>query len=322
MISELAASTTDLTALQPRQFIGIPIALIGAVFLSLGAQLQHRGVTKVERRTDGDGRGGLQLGQLALLLARPSWVFGTLMLGLAIVLQLTSLAFSPLIVVQPLGAVSLVITSIINVRVSGNALNKRSILAICLCVGGVGLFVLIAAFAARETPVTDNDLIEILIVLGCVVVVFGTAFWFLRKRLVALGYVIGAGVLYGFVATLAKSVISRIEQGEFDLLTLFCTLALLAAVVLGAYFVQNAYASGPPDLVIAGLTVIDPLVAVTIGIVILNEAAGAAAWQMVSFILTGAVAIVGVFLLARAHPGVRSYDDATVAQPAQGDDPA
>nr|WP_277348416.1 DMT family transporter [Planctomonas sp. JC2975] len=318
----MAASSTDLVALQPRQFIGIPIALLGAVFMSIGAQLQHRGVTKVERNTDHDGRGGLQFRQLALLLARPSWVLGTLMLGLAIALQLTSLAFSPLIVVQPLGAVSLVITAFINARVSHTKLNKRSIVAICLCVGGVGAFVLVAAFAAREQPVTERDLVEILIVLGCVLVVFGTAFFFLRKRLRALGYVVGAGVLYGFVATLAKSVISRIEQQEFDLLTLFCVIALLAAVIVGAYFVQNAYASGPPDLVIAGLTVIDPLVAVAIGITILNEAAGAAPWQVVAFILTGVVAIVGVFLLARAHPGVRTYDDGNAQESSRGQGPA
>jgi hypothetical protein len=116
------------------------------------------------------------------------------------------------------------------------------------------------------------------------------------------------------VATLAKSVISRVEQREFDILTICCVVALLAAVGLGAYFVQNAYASGPPDLVIAGLTVIDPLVAVTIGIVILNEAAGATAWQMVSFVLFGVVAIIGVFLLARVHPGMKSHGDAAAAK--------
>lgn len=309
MIFDLAASSSDLTALQPRQFIGIPIALLGAVFLSLGAQLQHRGVTKVERHTEHDGRGGLQFRQLTLLLARPSWVLGTVLLGLAIALQLTSLAFSPLIVVQPLGAVSLVITALINARVSGNRLNRRSIVAVCLCVGGVGAFVLIAAFAAREVPVSERDLVEILIVLGVVLVLFGAAFMIFRRRLPAIGYVVAAGVLYGFVATLAKSVISRIEQQEFDVLTVFCVLALLAAVGLGAYFVQNAYASGPPDLVIAGLTVIDPLVAVTIGITILNEAAGAAAWQMIAFAAFGATAIVGVFLLARAHAGKPQNDD-------------
>jgi drug/metabolite transporter (DMT)-like permease len=322
VITELGAASADFAALQPRQLIGIPIALVGAVVMSIGAQLQHRGVTKVELNTQHDGRGGLQVRQLKLLLARPSWVLGTIMLGLAIALQLTSLVFSPLIVVQPLGAVSLVITSIINARVSGNRLNKRSILAICLCVGGVGAFVVVAAFAAREVPVTEANLVEILVVLGIVLVLAGAAFAIFRHNLPAIGYVVGAGVLYGFVATLAKSVISRIEQQDFDWLTLFCVVALLAAVIVGAYFVQNAYASGPPDLVIAGLTVIDPLVAVTIGITILNEAAGAAAWQVAAFVVTGVIAIVGVFLLARVHPGVRTYDATVDVEPSGDEGPA
>ncbi len=288
-------------ALEPKQFLGIPIALIGACFLSVGAQLQHHGVVKVEA-ISGDHGGGLSLKQLGLLLARPSWVIGTLMLGLAIVFQLVSLFLSPLIVVQPLGAVALVITAILNARVSRVKLNRSSIIAICLCVGGVGAFVLIAAFYAREVPVTDRDLIIILIILAVVLVAFGLLFGFLRNRFKALMYIVGAGVLYGFVATLAKVVIARLTQGNVDWLLAVCIIALLVAAALGAYFVQNAYSSGPPDLVIAGLTVIDPLVAVTIGIVILNEAAQAPLWAGIGFVLTGAVAISGVFLLSKYHP--------------------
>jgi len=314
VITDLAASSSDLSALQPRQFIGIPIALLGAVFLSLGAQLQHRGVTKVEANTDHDGRGGLKVRQLTLLLARPSWVLGTVMLGLAIALQLTSLAFAPLIVVQPLGAFALVVTAVVNSRVMHHQLNRLTILAICLCVAGVGAFVVVAAFQAREVPVTERALVTILLILGGVLVLAVLAGTWFRTRMRALMYVISAGILYGFVATLAKVVIARLQQHEFDLLTGVCVAALVAAVALGAYFVQNAYASGPPDLVIAGLTVIDPLVAVTIGIVILNEAAGAELWQMLAFVVLGAVAIVGVILLARVHPGVRAYDDAAEAE--------
>jgi hypothetical protein len=101
-------------SLTPYQAIGIPIALLGAVFLSIGAQLQHRGVSKVEG-SHGDGsRAGLSFGQMALLLRRPSWVLGTVLLSLAIVIQLISLGFAPLIVVQPLGVVAMVLTNVIN----------------------------------------------------------------------------------------------------------------------------------------------------------------------------------------------------------------
>lgn len=296
-LTDLAAEIT----IDPRQAIGIPLALIGAVFLSLGAQFQHRGVMKVEANTV-EVTGGLNPRQLVLLLARPSWVFGSLMLGLAIVFQLTSLAYAPIIVVQPLGAVALVLTAVLNARLSRVKLNRASVIAIVMCVGGVGLFVTVAAFTAVDKPVTDQNLVTILVVLAVVLTLFGFAFGYLRHRFKAIFYILGAGVVYGFVATLAKVIISRIQNGNFEWLTLTCVLGLLLAAGLGAYFVQNAYASGPPDLVIAGLTVVDPLVAVGIGIIVLGEASQAPPWAGVAFLVAGSLAIWGVFRLARYHP--------------------
>jgi len=292
-------------ALDPTSFIGIPLALIGAVFLSLGAQFQHRGVVKVEARTVDTLGKGLNGRQLALLLARPSWVIGTVMLGLAITFQLGSLYFAPIIVVQPLGAIALVITSILNSRVNHVKLNRKSITAIVMCVGGVFLFVGVAAFTAVDKPVTDQQLITILIILAVVLTLAGIAFGVFRRRIRAIFYVIMAGVLYGFVATLAKVVLGRLQQQEFEWLTATCVLGLLLATALGAYFVQNAYATGPPDLVIAGLTVVDPMVAVIIGIVVLGEASQAPWWANLVFAVAGAIAVWGVFMLARNHPQTR-----------------
>jgi hypothetical protein len=82
--------------------------------------------------------------------------------------------------------------------------------------------------------------------------------------------------------------------------------AALLAMALGGWFVQNAYASGPPDLVIAGLTVIDPMVAVTIGIIVLAEAASAGPVISIIFAASGAVAAYGVWLLSRVHPELKA----------------
>lgn len=299
---EITDLAEELIPQDPRVVFGIVLALIGAVFLSLGAQFQHRGVAKVERNTQQAGGSGLNVQQLLLLLARPSWVVGTLMLGFAVVLQLSSLSLAPIIVVQPLGAVALVLTAVVNARISKVALNRASIIAICMCVGGVALFVTIAAFTAVDKPVTDKNLIVILVILAIVLVAFLVAFLTLRNRFKALFYILGAGVLYGFVATLAKVIISRIQHGNFEWLTVTCVIALLAAAALGAYFVQSAYASGPPDLVIAGLTVVDPLVAVAIGIFVLEEASQAPLWADIGFVVAGVIAIWGVFLLSKYHP--------------------
>ncbi|TLF34776.1 multidrug DMT transporter permease [Microbacterium sp. 5K110] len=287
----------------PRILLGIPLALLGAVFMSFGAQYQHRGVQKVERLS-GKTTGGLSGAQMKSLLTRPSWVAGTVMLGLAIVCQLAALSVAPLILVQPLGAIALVITTVLNARVTHHKPTRQSLIAIAACVGGIFIFVTIAAFFATEHEITSRELLIILGILAVVVIVFG-GFWLLvRRRAQALFYIMAAGVIYGFVATLAKVVISRAQAGNFDWLTLLCLVALLAAVGVGAYFVQTAYSAGPPDLVIAGLTVIDPIVAVLIGLSVLGEASTAPAWALIGFAIAGAIATWGVIQLTRHHPQV------------------
>lgn len=301
----------DLTGLadqftqDPARLLGIPLALIGAVLMSLGAQFQHRGVVKVGSTSPSGSGKSLNLHQVRLLLARPSWVLGTTMLGLAIVFQLAALHFSPLILVQPLGAIALVITSVLNARIADITLNRRSIVAIVLCVGGIALFVTTAAIVGGDRPVHARELITVLVAMLIVLLVCSVVFVLGRSRAQAIFYVIAAGSIYGFVATLAKVILTRLGHGNLDWLTALCALALVVGTALGAYLVQNAYTSGPPDLVIAGLTVIDPLVAVCIGIVVLGEAGDAPVWAIVTFLAGGVIATWGVFQLARHHPQVK-----------------
>ena len=65
---------------------------------------------------------------------------------------------------------------------------------------------------------------------------------------------------------------------------------------------QRAYASGSADLVVAALTVVDPLVAVSLGIGLLGQAAHAPAWAFAAFGTAEVVAVVGVVLIATNPP--------------------
>ena len=307
-LQDLAAQFSQLDT---NSAVGIGLALVAAVGLALGTQLQHRGVELVGEKTGGKGKTGLSLGQLGSLVARPSWVIGTALLGLAVVLQLTSLTFAPLIVVQPLGAIALVITAIVNSRVTRIPLDRVSIRSIIVCVAGVAAFVTIAAFVAKKHPVTATQLTAVLIILSVVLAIFITLFVVMRRRTPRpIFYVISAGVLFGFVVTLANVVIGRVQTiltGAFsldaaDILTILCIVGLAIAGLLGTYFVQTAHSSNPPDLVVAGLTVIDPLVAVALGIIVLGEAADAPWWAILAFVAAAAAAVWGVITLSRNHP--------------------
>lgn len=289
----------------------ILLAVIGAIFLSLGAQFQNDAVRKGQS-SNPSIIGSLSLKQVLALLKRPRWLTGTVFLLLAVLFQLGALALAPLIVVQPIGAIALIITSILNARINKVRLDLKTFLAIGLTMFGVGAFVFFAASSATQAQMSDGKLLVIVGILFGILVIFGALFFISKGKVGPLNYIFGAGVLYGFVASLAKVVLLRVSQADFDLLTLLAAAALISAAVLGAWFVQNAYATGPPDLVIAGLTVIDPAVAVGIGIVILGEASEAELWQVLGFGFAGAIAAAGVIMLSRVHPQLlrqqESYD--------------
>jgi drug/metabolite transporter (DMT)-like permease len=285
------------------RWLAVALALIGSVALAFGAQWQNDAVGEQQ----GKGtklNGSLGLKQMLALVRRPRWLVGTGLLGLAVLFQISALSLAPLIVVQPLGAIALVVTSVLNARMSGTKLNRATIVAISLCVSGVFGFVVTASTIAKEYVLTDAQMWQVLGILAVILVALITVAIRKAKDGKAIYFVAGAGILYGFVATLTKVVIQRIYQGQFEWVTFLCLVVLGVAVSLGGWFVQSAYSSGPPDLVIAGLTVIDPMVAVLIAGTILGEANQASPLTIVLFLVFGATAIVGVLLLSQFHPQI------------------
>ena len=293
------------------RLLAIGLAILAAVALAFGAQFQNQAVS-TSREKHIQPKLSLSLQELANLLIRPRWVYGTGLMFVGMLLQLGALSLAPLIVVQPIGAIALVITSLLNARYTKTKLNRATILAIGLSTFGVGGFVVTASQVAAQVELTDENLLRVLFLFVAILVAFAVLFFTIGKKAEALTYILGAGVLYGFVATLAKVTIQRLYQMDYDILTLIAVVSMLGAVLLGGWFVQNAYASGPPDLVIAGLTVIDPIVAIAIAIGILGEAQQATLGSGSLFSGFGLVAICGVYLLSKVHPELRNRAKATV----------
>ena len=282
--------------------LAVCLSLLAAVALAFGAQFQNDAVVKNSDSTaTRTSRVGIK--QILGLFSNPRWLTGMSLLAAGAALQISALTLAPLIVVQPLGGIALVITALLNARATKTSINRATWMAIGLCTVGIGAFVVMASSVAKEEiHLDDSNLAQILLVMSGIVVLFAVLFFTVGRQAKAISYILGAGVLYGFVASLIKAVVQRISQGDFSLLTLVCAVITGLAVLLGGWFVQNAYASGPPDLVIAGLTVIDPMVAVIIGIIILGEVQTADAFTLTAFLVSAMIAIVGVWLLARVHP--------------------
>ncbi|MDH2444560.1 DMT family transporter [Amnibacterium sp. CER49] len=289
---------------------GVVAALIGAVVLALGAQFQNRGVRSVDERSPEGVHSGFSLRQLLTLVRTGGWLLGTSFLVVAIVLQLVALLLAPLPVVQPLGVLSLVATALLSRPLDHSRLHRRNVVGIVLCVIGITAFVLTAAASTRSSPAGIPAVVPVLALLAAVLVVVGVGWLVGRKRMPPLAFALGGGVCFGFVATLMKIVLDRagasLHHGSLvDPTTPFTLLVVAAAAVAGLAgisLVQIAYGSGSPDIVVAALTVIDPLVAVSVGIGLLDEARGAPPWSFVVFAVAEAVAIGGVLLMARNPP--------------------
>jgi drug/metabolite transporter (DMT)-like permease len=283
--------------------LAILLALVGAACLALGAQRQGSAVRA--------NTGGLALGSTAVLrlLRNPRWVFGLALLVAGMGMNVVALAMATLTVVQPIGAIALVITTVINSKDQGIRLNRPTVAAITACVTGSALFVLLAVNVTRaEHRVGVSQELSAVLLLTLAVAVFGSLGLAARRRLNAFAYILGAGVLFGFVAVLTKIVATHLldPNGRFLLnVPWYTVLALVAAALLGSWFVQSAYATGPPDLVIAGLTVIDPIVGIAVGITILGELKPEVP-TVTAIGMAGAalIAIVGVVALSRHHPDV------------------
>ncbi|HET6241052.1 MAG TPA: DMT family transporter [Arthrobacter sp.] len=284
-------------------WLAVLLAVLGAFFLAIGAQRQSSAV-----KAD---TGGLALSSNGLLrlLRNPRWILGLLLLCVGMAMNAVALVTAPLTVVQPIGAIALVITTIVNAKDQGLNINRATVVAIAACVTGSALFVVLAVNVTQENHhVSSSDELTIVLLLALAVGLFGTLAVLFRHRMSAFIYILGAGVLFGFVAVLTRIIGKHLlDPNGLGLLNVqwYTVVAIVAAGGLGSWFVQSAYSGGPPDLVIAGLTVIDPIVGITIGIAILGELRPDV--HAVTAIAMGAaasLAIVGVIALSRHHPEV------------------
>ncbi|ONI90285.1 glycosyl transferase family 1 [Saccharothrix sp. ALI-22-I] len=278
-------------------WLAVLLAVLGAVFFAFAARLQHDAV----RASDGALR-------VLELLRRPRWLLGLVLLVLGAGVHAAALGMAPLSVVQPVGVVAIGITAVLDGR-------RRELPAVAWTTFGVGAFVLLAAGSATSTAVVpEAELKAALVALGLIAVPGLVAVLATRPAVRALGFGAAGGVAYGFVSVLMRSVSQDVQQGGLAWTTAFSAAGIVVALLVGGWFIQHAYASGPPHLAVACLTVVDPLVAVGIGAGLLGEATRTSGAIAAAELVCAAVAIGGVVALARTRtlPAVPTRSETTV----------
>ncbi|MEZ0074736.1 DMT family transporter [Planotetraspora sp. GP83] len=282
-------------------WVGISIALVGALGYALGAALQQ-----FEAVSEG---------ATLKLVKRPRWWIGGVIGFTGASLHAVALSFAPLVVVQPVSVATLVFAVPLSALLHGRRPHRAEILgSVAVAAGLLGLMLLIPA--RNVTPVLSDR--AALGLIGCVALIVAVTFtiarW-LRGPLKALSMAIGAGSVTATVSTFVR-VVGGGLGGDLTRLLHWFTLAVPVLLVCAVVLLQKSYAVGYFGIAYAGVQVVDPITSVTAGALLLGEPLPTGVGNVIPALVAAAVLIAGTITLGRLTPD--HLRAATVAEEVSG----
>jgi hypothetical protein len=273
--------------------VSVIAALCAAVSNSLASYFQQG----ADKRLPSDE--SVPLSQVPKLVTQPRWLLGQVFDVSAFLLQAVALAFGTLVFVEPLLAMSLPVT--VGVR-SWSARRWPGRLG----VGGSLLSVTgMAAFLAAARPIPGGSTItggEIVALGVSVAVLLGgtlAAAALTHGNTRAVAFAAGAATVYGVTAGLTKVVTGELQSGAvLEPLLHWPLYTAIATGITGVLLTQNALKPGALAVPVAVITMGDPLVGITIGLLWLGETVTSAPWAIAVEVITVLVMAAGVVLLA------------------------
>jgi hypothetical protein len=222
------------------------------------------------------------------------------------VLQILALALAPVTIVAPIVVLALPAVAVLNARASGERLDTTATVAVIASTLGVAVFVALASGHASPVTFPSSAVLLACQIIAGAVVLFGVIGALREGILRCVMLATGAGAAYGLVSVLVRDVTYTFQTEGLRGVSPLSATALVASFAIGSWYIQLAYASGPPDIVVGCQTVLSPLVATAIAIGMLDETANAGGVIGLGLVAGALVAILGVVLLARHHPEATS----------------
>lgn len=282
--------------------LAIALGVLASLGFALGATLQHSGIDRIIGKPGGDRT--MTFARVLAMFRTPIWLLGTLFILTGAALHLLGVNLAPVTVVQPVGILAVPFAVLLAAKKNHSRPTRGMWLAIAMAVFGIVAF----TYFSSRSAATDTLIDMRMILIASLVVWGGAAVFVLMAAKGPLGsrclaWATAGAFLYGLATALMKTTLELFHQGRESPLMFWLTLAgLLACYGVGAWFIQQAYASGPAEIVVGSMTVIDPLVAVAFGIVVLGEGRNIDGVSALGMVAMGALASWGVMLLSRYHP--------------------
>ena len=244
----------------------ILLALLASLCAAVGIVIRQRATREVPAEQ------GMSTAIVATLFRKPSWWAGTMAAMAGYACQALALSKGSLLLVQPLLMSSLLFALPISARLSHRRLTAGEWVWALVLTVGLAVFVLVGQ--PREghyrPPVPAWALVVTIFVpfvVACVAVAGRVAG---RRRAALLA--VAVAVLFATVAVLTKISMHRLALGGLRaLLVIPAPYLLVVLAVVATVLQQSAFHAGALQTSVPTMLVLEPLVAVLLGVVVLGE---------------------------------------------------
>ena len=291
--------------------MGAALALCAAFLFALAATLQQKGAV---------GMGGISLGSpssFARLATQKFWLFGTIALFVGYVVQAAALDRGRLSVIQPLLVMTVVFALPLGYFLTSQHVGRTEVLGAAVIVAGLAMFTIFAdpASGVDDAPASDWAVLLVLFCGLAVVLMFLGGRGSLTRK--AATYGLAAGVLFGLSASLAKPTVETLHEGIGAVLTDWEAYAM-AITGIAAFVVQQvSLGTGKLAPSVATVSVANPVVAITIGALVLDERLARPAWHIVLGVGGLVLALAGAVVISLATEGDKAAGEPTATSPVE-----
>ena len=278
----------------PRELIALQLAVASALFIAVGIVVRQHSTAGVPADR---AMGAPMAGALA---RRPLWWVGTSVAIGGYVLQAFALSAGSLLLVQPVLVSSLLFVLPLSARLSHRRVTRSEWLWAVLLTAAIAVFVVVGHPRPGHVRPPTLAWTAVAAVAAPVLVccVLGATKSGGRRRAVLLA--VAVAVLLGVVAVLTKVSVVRLAHGGVPNLLSSPTPYVLVAIALAATVLQqSAFHAGALQASVPTMIVLEPLVAVTIGMAVLGEHLAAGQKSMAGLLVVVVVMVIATAALAR-----------------------
>lgn len=246
------------------------------------------------------------------------WTLGAVIALSGFVLQAAALGLGSILVVQPLVVLAVLFALPMEAWIDKRRLRRAEWMWGLVLVGCVVGFLVVAR------PVSTDrrpDMLVMVVTVTTLVVgliaVVGNAERCRSAHFRALSYGIAAGALFGVSALLIKAVALRAFYDPLSLLTHAEVYLLIVVVILAIVAQQRGFGAGDLQTSFPAMNVMEPTVAMILGIALLGETVYVGAPSAVTLGVVAVIAATAVVRLAQEAATPETHNQALVEEPVE-----